>query len=380
MSVSCDLEVTYQSSEQEGDHPVPVRSDVLLLIGTSKGLFLLDHTAELHGPVLPGTSVPAVAFDPRNRRLLASTTNPFWGTGIVSSDDLGRTWSQPETPNVQFPADTEAAMKQVWQISPAGQDQPDVVYAGVEPAALFRSTDGGQTFELMRGLWDHPHRPTWQPGGGGLCLHTILTDPRDRQKMTVAISTGGVYRSDDGGENWRASNTGVRAVFLPDHYPEYGQCVHKIARDAETPDTLYLQNHWGLYRSDDSGSTWTDIANGVPSDFGFPMVAHPRKAGTAYIIPLIADTQRWTPDAQCRVYRTTDGGASWEGLMRGLPQRDAYITVLRDAFSSDLLEPAGLYFGTRGGGLYGSHYDGDDWELLAEHLPPILAVRAASLG
>jgi len=198
----------------------------------------------------------------------------------------------------------------------------------------------------------------------------------------VAISTGGVYRSDDSGQTWRASNTGVRAQFLPepDRYPEYGQCVHKIARDPQNPDTLYLQNHFGLYRSDDAGSTWSDIANGVPSDFGFPIVAHPRKAGTAYIIPLNADVKRWTADAQLRVFRTNNAGASWEPLCNGLPQQDAYITVLRDAFSSDSLDPAGLYFGTRSGELYGSRDEGDNWEVLAEHLPPILSVRAAVLS
>jgi hypothetical protein len=352
---------------------MPLRSPVHLLVGTTKGLFLLDDSADLKGPFMPGSSVPSVAFDTRNGRLFASTTNPFWGTAIVASDDLGTTWSMPETPNIQFPSEAEAAVKQVWQIAPAQPDQPDVVYAGVEPAAFFRSEDGGQTFELMRGLWDHPHRPTWTPGQGGLGLHTILLDPRDAQKMVVAISTGGVYRSDDGGQTWRASNTGVRADFLPDKHPEYGQCVHKIARDAEKPDTLYLQNHWGLYRSDDGGSNWTDIANGVPSDFGFPVVAHPHTSGTAYIIPLVADARRWTTDARCRVYRTSDSGASWDALSDGLPQQDAYITVLRDGFSSDTLNPAGLYFGTRSGEVYASANDGESWE----HLPPVLSVRAA---
>src|SRR6266567_8486475 len=285
---------------------MPLRSDVLLLIGTTKGLFLLDGRGELSNPIASGSSVPSVAFDPRRGRMLAGKSSFFWGTGVIYSDDLGKSWVEPETPNLKFPSDIDATIKQAWQIVPASADEPDTVYVGVEPAALFRSTDGGQSFELVRGLWDHPHRPTWQPGGGGLCLHTILIDPRDEQKLTIAISTGGVYKSDDAGQTWRASNTGVRAQFLPepDRYPEYGQCVHKIARDAQNPDTLYLQNHFGLYRSDDAGSTWSDIANGVPSDFGFPMVAHPKKAGTAYIIPLNADVNRWTTDAQLRVYGT----------------------------------------------------------------------------
>ena len=358
-----------------------VRSDVLLLIGTSKGLFLLA-SGELKNPIASGASIPSVAFDPRNRRLLAGKSSFFWGTGVVYSDDLGETWVESETPNTKFPTDVDASVKQLWQITPAGEAEPGVVYAGAEPASLFRSTDGGETFELVRGLWDHPHRATWTPGFGGLCLHTVLPDARDPNKLTVAISTGGVYRSDDAGATWRPSNTGIRADFMPEdkRYPEYGQCVHKVARDASKADTLFLQNHGGLYRSDDSGSTWQDIANGVPSDFGFPIVAHPHKTGTAYVIPNGDAFNRWTPGARMRVYRTSDGGGSWEPLTSGLPQKNAYITVLRDAFSSDALDPAGLYFGTRSGELYGSRDDGDSWELLAEHLPPVLSVRAATLA
>src|SRR5215207_5634066 len=358
---------------------MPLASDVLLLIVTTKGLFFVDR-AGVRGPVETGASIPSVAYDPRRGRVFAGVSSFFWGTGVKYSDDLGQTWVAPETPNLQFPADTDAKMTAAWQITPAGNDQPDTVYVGVEPAALFRSDDGGQTFDLVRGLWDHPHRPTWQPGGGGLCLHTIVLDPRDAKRLLVAISTGGVYISDGGG-NWRASNSGVRAQFLPEdqRYPEYGQCVHKVARDATKLDTLYLQNHWGLYRSDDNGGAWTDIANGVPTDFGFPIVAHPHRTGTAYIIPLGSEMERWTAEAKCRVYRTGDAGASWEALTRGLPQRDAHVTVLRDAFCSDTRQQAGLYFGTRGGEVFASHDEGQSWEVLAERLPPILCIRAASL-
>jgi photosystem II stability/assembly factor-like uncharacterized protein len=361
---------------------MPVRPDVLLLIGTTKGLFTLDASGELNNPIASGASIPSVAYDSRNRRVLAGKTSFFYGTGVVSSDDLGKTWQEPEQPNLKFPSDVDAVVKQAWQIAPAGPNEPNVVYAGVEPASLFRSTDGGETFELVRGLWDHPHRATWTPGFGGLCLHTVLPDQRDANKMTVAISTGGVYKSDDGGESWRPSNTGIRADFMPEdkRYPEYGQCVHKVARDADKPETLFLQNHGGLYRSDDGGTSWNDIAHDVPSDFGFVMVTHPHKSGTAYIIPNGDAFNRWTPGARLRVYRTSDGGASWEALTSGLPQKDAYITVLRDAFSSDAMNPAGLYFGTRSGELYGSSDDGNTWELLAEHLPPVLVVRAATLG
>jgi photosystem II stability/assembly factor-like uncharacterized protein len=361
---------------------MPVRPDVLLLIGTSKGLFLLDAAGELRNPIAAGASVPSVAFDARRRRILAGKTSFFWGTGVTYSDDLGDTWVEPEAPNLRFPDDIDASLKQAWQIAPGTANQPEVVYVGAEPAALFRSTDAGQTFELVRGLWDHPHRPTWQPGFGGLCLHTILPDERDPNRLTVAISTGGVYRSDDAGQSWRPSNTGIRADFMPEdrRYPEYGQCVHKVARDAVSADTLFLQNHGGLYRSDDNGASWHDIANGVPSDFGFPMVTHPRKAGTAYCIPNGDAFNRWTPEARLRVYRTSNNGRSWEALTCGLPQKDAYITVLRDAFAPDQQDPAGLYFGTRSGELYGSSDDGETWQLLAEHLPPILTVRAADLG
>ncbi|HTD77315.1 MAG TPA: exo-alpha-sialidase [Chloroflexota bacterium] len=361
---------------------MPVRPDVLLLIGTSKGMFLLDASGQLKNPIANGASVPAVAYDPRRRRILAGKTSFFWGTGVTYSDDVGQTWTEPEAPNVRFPDDIDATIKQAWQVAPGTASEPDVIYVGVEPAALFRSTDGGQTFEIVRGLWDHPHRPTWQPGGGGLCLHTVLVDERDPKQLTVAISTGGVYRSDDAGESWRASNKGIRADFMPEdqRYPDYGQCVHKVARDAANPDTLFLQNHGGLYRSDDYAATWNDIGNGVPSDFGFPMVAHPHTSGTAYCIPNGDAFNRWTPEARCRVYRTSNGGQSWEALECGLPQRDAYITVLRDAFTSDRQDPAGLYFGTRSGELYASNDDGDHWELLVEHLPPILTVRAADLG
>jgi photosystem II stability/assembly factor-like uncharacterized protein len=252
----------------------------------------------------------------------------------------------------------------------------------VEPAALFRSDDGGETFQLVEGLWNHPHRPRWTPGGGGLCLHTVLPHPTDPERIWVAISTGGVYRSDDGGGSWQPRNQGVRAQFLPepDRYPEFGQCVHKIDLAAGRPDRLYLQNHWGLYRSDDAGDSWVDVANGVPSDFGFPVVAHPADPEAAYVIPLTSDEFRCTPDARMQVFRTRDAGGSWEPLGDGLPQRDAYLTVLRDGFASDGMDPAGLYFGTRTGELFGSTDGGESWRMLAEWLPPVTCVKAAVVG
>jgi photosystem II stability/assembly factor-like uncharacterized protein len=254
------------------------------------------------------------------------------------------------------------------------------MYCGVEPAALFESRDAGQSWSLVRGLFDHPDRPRWEPGGGGLCLHTILPDPTNAARMHVAISTGGVYRTVNGGKSWQSRNQGIRAEYLPDKYPEFGQCVHKIVHHPSAPDRLFLQNHWGLYRSDDGGDSWKDVANGVPSDFGFAMVVHPHEPETVYIVPLESDQFRCVPEAKLRVYRSRNGGRAWEALTRGLPQNQAFETVLRDGMSADSLEPAGIYFGTRSGKLYGSANAGGSWSLIAGGLPPITCVKAAVVG
>jgi hypothetical protein len=361
-----------------------VRKGQVVVIGTAKGAFLLNGDGPV-GPLFPGERVPSLAIDARHDppRLLAGAISEHWGPVIRVSDDLGRTWTDPAERSLRFPPDTGAAAVQVWQVQPAGRDEPDTIYAGVEPAALFRSDDRGETWSLVRGLWDHPHRAQWTPGFGGLGLHTVLVDPRDPMRLHVAISAGGVYRSDDGGVTWQARNQGIRtpgALDDPDPYPEFGQCVHKVARDAVDPDRLYAQNHGGLYRSDDRGDTWLDVANGVPSDFGFPIVAHPNAANTAYVIPLHSDQYRCTPDGCCRVYGTTDAGKSWRPLGEGLPSEHAHLTVLRDAFCSDHGDPPGLCFGTRTGQVYSSLDEGGSWNLLLEYLPPVLCVRAASVG
>ncbi|CAL9281753.1 MULTISPECIES: exo-alpha-sialidase [unclassified Streptomyces] len=360
-------------------------TDVLLAVGTRKGLFTARRRGgrwEFDGPHFPSQAVYAVGIDLRRStpRLLVGADSAHWGPSVLHSDDLGARWTEPAKAPVRFPEDTGASLERVWQLHPAGPAAPGVVYAGTEPAALFRSDDEGETFELVRPLWEHPTRSRWQPGGGGEAVHTVVTDPRDPDAVTVAVSAAGVFRTRDGGASWSPSNDGVSAVFLPDPNPKFGQCVHKIAQDAGDPDRLYLQNHWGVYRSDDSGGTWTDIGAGLPSDFGFATVAHPKHADTAYVFPINADSDRVPAGRRCRVYRTSDAGGSWEALSRGLPEEDHYGTVLRDAMCTDGADPAGLYFGNRNGEVFASADDGDSWTQLAAHLPDVLCVRAAVVG
>ena len=360
--------------------------DVLLLVGTIKGAFLLRSNRararwEVAGPYFHGQAIYSLAYDSRDgRRRLWASTSSYWGTYLRSSDDFGRVWTNPLEAQIKFPADSGATLKNIWQICLGRPDQPNVIYCGVEPAALFLSTDAGETWSMNCGLFNHPHRPRWVPGNGGLCLHTILLHPSDENRMLIAISSGGVYSTDDGGHTWRAMNRGIRSVTQPDRYPEFGQCVHKVAMHPARPERCFLQNHWGLYRSDDGAQSWKDIANGVPSDFGFAMVVHPHNPDCVYIQPVESDEFRCAIDGRLRIYRTRNGGASWEPLMRGLPQKRAYETVLRDAMAADTLDPHGLYFGTRSGHLYGSADEGKNWIRIMEGLPAVLSVRAAVIG
>ena len=361
-------------------------NDVVVLVGTTKGLFTLTSSQdrkswELNGPHFKGEEIYAAALDCRGgrRRLLVGATSAHWGPSVYRSDDLGQTWIEPTRGTLAFPEATGSAVARVWQLQPASDTEPNVVYAGVEPAALFRSEDGGESFILDEGLWNHPHRPQWEPGGGGLCLHTILPDPDGGPRKAVAVSAAGFYRTLDG-ENWEASNHGIKAPFLPEPTPEFGQCVHKVDRHPSQPDTLFLQHHWGVYRSTDFGGSWEEVGETkLPSTFGFPMVADPNNPGTAFVIPLEGDFFRCTPDGKLRVYRTTDGGDTWAPLENGLPQQDAYITVLRDGFAADALDPAGLYIGTRTGEVYASPDAGESWQELTTHLPPVLCVKTAVL-
>ncbi|HMC08167.1 MAG TPA: exo-alpha-sialidase [Actinomycetota bacterium] len=357
----------------------------LVVIGTRKGIFLARRRGsgrwEMDGPHLLMNVVHAIGVDTRRGfpRLLAGTSHGHWGPSLFLSDDLGASWHESERAAIRFPEVTGATLVRVWQIQAAGSDQPGVVYAGTEPAALFRSEDGGVTYHMVEGLWNHPHRQRlveWIPEAGALYLHTVVVDPRGSDTLTVGISAGGVYRTHDSGATWTASNAGIESRSLPTRYPEFGQCVHKIAMSPLAPRQLFLQNHGGVYRSDDDAATWTPISDGLPADFGFPVVAHPYRPGTAYVFPLGADTERMPPDRRCRVYRTPDAGRSWQALVDGLPEGPYFGSVLRDAMCADDGDPAGIYFGTRGGEVFASHDEGDSWGLVADHLPDVLCVRA----
>jgi tRNA A-37 threonylcarbamoyl transferase component Bud32 len=360
--------------------------DVLLLVGTMKGAFLVRSNArraswEVIGPAFHGQAVYTLAYDGRKgRHRLWASTSSYWGTFLRSSDDFGRTWTNPHQANVKFPGECGASLKNIWQLCLGREDEPDTMYCGVEPAALFVSHDAGESWALVRGLFDHPHRPRWVPGNGGLCLHTIVLDPVNRERMYIAISSGGVYRTEDGGATWQARNQGIRVRHEPERYPEFGQCVHKVVLHPARPERLFLQHHWGVYRSDDHGDTWQGISNGLPSDFGFAMMTHPRDPECVYILPIESDEFRCTPEGRLRVYRTRNAGASWEPLARGLPQKGAYETILRDAMSTDGLKPAGIYFGTRSGELFGSVDEGKSWKLIVGGLPPVVCVKTVVVG
>jgi len=356
----------------------------VIAIGTNKGLFLARseddrQTWQTSGPHMDMSEIYGVAFDTRSSppRLHVSSTMSHFGPTVMVSDDLGDTWLERDHAPVAFPESAEAALARVWQIQPGSDRAPDVVWAGTEPSALFKSTDGGLSYELVESLWNHPHRPEWGAGFGGQAIHTVLPHPQDADRVLVAMSTGGVYRTSDGGRSWAPSNTGIKAYFLPDPWPEFGQCVHKVARDADNPDVYYAQNHHGVYRSDDAGATWQSIADGLPSDFGFAMVSHPRKPGVIFNFPLHADSKRHPVDFKCRVFRSADAGMTWEPLSDGLPEAPYYPVVLRDAMCTDNADTAGVYFGTKSGDVFASRDEGDSWTQVTAHLPTVLSVRAA---
>jgi photosystem II stability/assembly factor-like uncharacterized protein len=349
-----------------------------LLVGTRKGLWIgaSDDARDewsFTGPHHDMEEIYAAMIEPGTGRILVGASSLWLGALVRASDDGGRTWTEA---SVKFPDDVDASVARVWQLVP-GTD-PGTIWAGTEPGAIFRSTDGAGSFDLVRGLWDHPHRTEWNEGFGGQAFHTILPHPTDPQSVTAAISTGGVYQTRDGGETWEPRNDGIRAIFLPEgmQFPEFGQCVHKVARHPSRPERLYLQNHGGVYRSDDEAATWKSIADGLPSDFGFAMVVHPHEPDTIFTFPIGAGESRYPPDARARVWRSQDAGETWEPLDKGLPEA-WYIGVLRDAMCADDQSPAGVYLGARNGAVWASNDAGESWKRLIGELPDVLVVRAA---
>ncbi|MGH3365689.1 MAG: WD40/YVTN/BNR-like repeat-containing protein [Nocardioidaceae bacterium] len=361
-------------------------SGTILLIGTRKGLWIARSDAartswDLTGPHFLMSEVASCAVDTRRDkpRLLVGVMSWHWGPQVLRSDDLGETWEGEKANAVEFPKDTGAALQRVWQLAPGPADQPDVVYAGTEPSALFRSVDGGESFTLLRGLWDHPHREHWHPGGGGQAIHTVLPHPTDQQRVTVAMSTGGVYRTFDSGDSWAPANKGIEVDFMPEErFPEYGQCVHKVGLHPDRPERLFAQNHGGVYRSDDGGDLWTSIAAGLPSDFGFPIVVHPADPDSLFVFPVVGAEERFPPEGKARVWRSRDAGQTWQAHGNGLPD-GFYTAVMRDAMCVDDADPAGVYFGSRDGSVFASNDEGESWTAVAQHLPDVLSVRAASL-
>ncbi len=337
-----------------------------IFVGTSKGLFAFSRSEGWTTKVdFEGQGVFAIGRS--GERVWASPFTEWTGTTLSYSDDFGGTWTTVDEP-LKFPEDKDASLAKIWQIT---SDANGKLFFGVEPSALFTSDDNGKSFELCEGLWNHPHRAEWTPGFGGLCLHTII--PITENTWVVGSSTGGAYRTEDAGKTWDACNSKIKVTFMPEEYPEFGQCVHKVAHDTENPDQLFLQHHWGVYKSTNGGKSWDNISEGkdLPTDFGFACVSN--NPDTAFIIPIKADEFRVFPDGKMGVYRTQDAGDSWERLDKGLPQENAYDCVLRDSFSST--GNSDLAFGTTGGSLYFSEDNGDSWETVADHLPRITCVR-----
>jgi photosystem II stability/assembly factor-like uncharacterized protein len=352
-------------------------SKVLVLLGTKKGAFILESDAgrrswHLRGPYCETWPMNHVIADPATGTIYSAGGNEWFGPAVWKSTDLGATWTH-SSQGLAYAAG-EQPIKSVWSLA----QRDGRLYAGVEPAGLFRSNDGGQAWEHVAGLRNHPSRPDWQPGGGGLILHSLLLHPQDDTQIWVGISAGGVFHTADGGETWEARNRGTRADFLPEgqKYPEYGQCVHSLVMASGMTDRLYQQNHCGMYRSDNGGREWNSIEAGLPSSFGFPTAAHPRDPDTLYLVPLNGDIAgRFMPDGKAAVWRTQDGGQTWSAQRQGLPQENAFLGVLRQALATDALEPAGVYFGTTSGALYASANEGETWACIAQHLPAISSVE-----
>ncbi len=386
-------------------------SNVRVLVGTRKGAFILTADGarkrwKVSGPHFAGWEIYHVKGSPVDpNRIYASQSSGWFGQIIQRSDDGGKSWSTPGSsaeelkgPDGMPKGESNKFVydgipgthqwydgtqhpwefKRVWHLEPSLRD-PEHVYAGVEDAALFESKDGGASWNELSGLRKHDTGPKWQPGAGGMCLHTILLDPQDPQRIYVAISAAGAFRTDDGGQTWKPINRGLRSEYIPDSTAEVGHCVHRIAMHGSRPNTLFMQKHWDVMRSDDGGGSWREVSGNLPSDFGFPIDVHAHEPETVYVVPIKSDSEHYPPSSRLRVYRTRTGGNEWEALTKGLPQRNCYVNVLRDAMSVDSLEPCGIYFGTTGGQVYGSADAGDSWKPIVRDLPAVLSVEVQTL-
>src|SRR5487761_1389389 len=393
-------------------------SKVRVLVGTRKGAFILTSDGKrekwnVDGPHFAGWPVYHMKGSPVDpNRIYASQVSDWFGQIIQRSDDGGKTWVQPGTPPgeanpAQGPAKGESnkfvydttpetgkpltthqwydgtqhpwEFKRVWHLEPSLAD-PDTVYAGVEDAALFRSTDGGRSWQELPGLRGHGTGPKWQPGAGGMCLHPIFLDPGGPKRIFIAISAAGAFRSDDAGKTWKPINRGLKSQYIPDPNAEVGHCVHHIAMNASRPGVLFMQKHWDVMRSDDAGDSWREVSGNLPTDFGFAIDVHAHEPETIYVVPIKSDSEHYPPDGKLRVYRSRTGGNEWEPLAKGLPDRDCYVNVLRDAMTVDSLDACGIYFGTTGGQVYASADGGDRWQAIVRDLPPVVSVEAQTLA
>ena len=388
-------------------------SNVRVLVGTRKGAFILSSDGkrekwDVSGPHFAGWEIYHMKGSPVDpNRIYASQTSGWFGQIIQRSDDGGKTWHQPGTPAGQpttpgapksesnkFTYDAAAKpltthqwydgtqhpweFKRVWHLEPSLTDA-NAVYAGVEDAAIFRSTDGGQNWHELPGLRGHGTGPKWQPGAGGMCLHTIILDPSNPQRMFIAISAAGAFRTDDGGKTWKPINRGLRSQYIPDQDAEVGHCVHHIAMNPSRPGVLFMQKHWDVMRSDNAGDSWHEVSGNLPTDFGFAIDVHAHEPETIYVVPIKSDSEHYVHEGKLRVYRSRTGGNEWEALTKGLPQKDCYVNVLRDAMAVDSLDKCGMYFGTSGGQVYASADAGDSWAPIVRDLPAVLSVEVQTL-
>ncbi len=360
------------------------KTRVLVFAGTRKGAFIFESDTKrenwkINGPHFAGWSLQHMKYDHRTGNLYASLDHMVYGSNIHKSADFGENWEMVEGPH--FPEGGERTVERIWHVQPGHDSRPGVVWAGVDPGSLFKSEDDGKTWLSVDGINNHPTREKWEPGAGGLMVHTVVQDPSNADRMFVAISAAGVFRTEDGGASWQPKNVGVLADFLPEHYPEVGQCCHHLVMSPDNADVLYQQNHCGVYRTVDGGDHWTDIGTGrLPSTFGFPMAIHPRDGKTIYVVPMVSSEYRYTPEGKFRVFRSRNGGDSWEGLGNGLPQENAYLNVFREALATDSCDPAGVYVGTGSGQLFYSRNEGDSWQAINYTLPPVYSIGTAVIN